>query len=69
MSKLTSRQRAALSTVRAAQASRRVILKSAAALGVIALAPTISRSAFSSSGEVNWFTWEDYAPQPPQAAP
>ncbi len=63
MSKLTSRQRAALATVRAAGASRRAILKSAAALGVIALAPTISRNAFSSSGEVNWFTWEDYAPQ------
>lgn len=63
MSKLTSRQRAALATVRAAGASRRAILKSAAALGVITLAPTISRNAFSSSGEVNWFTWEDYAPQ------
>ena len=24
----------------------------------------MSRNAFSSSGEVNWFTWEDYAPQP-----
>ena len=24
----------------------------------------LSRNAFSSSGEVNWFTWEDYAPQP-----
>jgi spermidine/putrescine transport system substrate-binding protein len=65
MTKLTSRQRAALATVHAAQASRRAILKSAAALGAAAmLAPTISRNAFSSSGELNWFTWEDYAPQP-----
>lgn len=65
MTRLTSRQRAALATVHAAQAGRRAILKSAAALGAIGLlAPTISRNAFSSSGEVNWFTWEDYAPQP-----
>lgn len=64
MTKLTSRQQAALATVRAAQASRRTILKSAAALGAVGLlSPAISRNAFSSSGEVNWFTWEDYAPQ------
>jgi spermidine/putrescine transport system substrate-binding protein len=64
MTKLTSRQRAALATVHAAQASRRAILKSAAALGAVGLlSPAISRNAFSSSGEVNWFTWEDYAPQ------
>ncbi len=65
MTKLTSRQRAALATVRSAMTSRRAILKSAAAFGAVAvLAPTISRNALSSSGEVNWFTWEDYAPQP-----
>ncbi len=65
MTHMTPRQRAALATVRAAQASRRVILKSAVAMGAVGiLAPALSKSAFSSSGEVNWFTWEDYAPQP-----
>src|SRR5215510_5614125 len=65
MNKLTSRQRAALATVIAARTSRRTILKSALALGAVGVAgPMLSRNAFSSSGEVNWFTWEDYAPQP-----
>ena len=65
MSKLTTGQRSALETVRAAQRSRRQVLKSALALGAVGLlAPAFSRNAFSSSGEVNWFTWEDYAPQP-----
>ena len=65
MSKLTSGQRSALATVRAAQTSRRQVLKSALAIGAVgALAPVFSRNAFSSSGEVNWFTWEDYAPTP-----
>lgn len=54
----------ALATVRAAQASRRSILKAASAIGAVgALAPLYVRKAFSSSGELNWFTWEDYAPQ------
>jgi spermidine/putrescine transport system substrate-binding protein len=62
---LTRAQRDALATVRAAQASRRSILKAATALGAVgALAPVYVRNAFSSSGEVSWFTWEDYAPQP-----
>lgn len=65
MSKLTSGQRSALATVRAAQHSRRQVLKSALAVGAVGLlAPGFSRNAFSSSGEVNWFTWEDYAPTP-----
>ncbi len=65
MSKLTSNQRAAKSTLRAARASRRAILKGALAAGVVTLTgPGISRNAFSSSGELSWFTWEDYAPQP-----
>lgn len=65
MKKLTSGQRSALATVRAAQASRRAILRSATALGAVGmLAPAFSRTALSSSGELNWFTWEDYAPQP-----
>ena len=62
---LTTAQQGALATVRAAQASRRSILKAATALGAVgALAPLYARNAFSSSGELNWFTWEDYAPQP-----
>jgi spermidine/putrescine transport system substrate-binding protein len=69
MSNLTPGQRSALATVRAAQASRRTILKGAVGLGAVGLgavgllAPAFVRNAFSSSGEVNWFTWEDYAPQ------
>jgi spermidine/putrescine transport system substrate-binding protein len=65
MSNLTPGQRSALATVRAAQASRRTILKGAVGLGAVGLlAPAFVRNAFSSSGELNWFTWEDYAPQP-----
>lgn len=65
MTKLSNGQRSALSTIKAATTSRRQILKAAAALGAVGmLSPMISRNAFSSSGEVNWFTWEDYAPQP-----
>jgi spermidine/putrescine transport system substrate-binding protein len=65
MTKLTGPQAAALATVRAAHASRRAILQRAAAIGAVgALAPAYVRNAFSSSGELNWFTWEDYAPQP-----
>ncbi len=65
MTELSKSQRSALATVKAAQSSRRAVLKSALALGAVGLlAPSFSRNAFSSSGEVNWFTWEDYAPQP-----
>lgn len=65
MSKLTPCQRNAMATVRAARASRRSVLKGALALGVgVAAAPAFVRKAFSSSGELSWFTWEDYAPQP-----
>lgn len=64
MSKLTSSQRSALATVKVAQASRRSILKGALAVGVTAaLSPAFVRKALSSSGELSWFTWEDYAPQ------
>ncbi len=64
MTDLSKSQRSALATVKAAQSSRRAVLKSALALGAVGLlAPAFSRNAFSSSGEVNWFTWEDYAPQ------
>ena len=65
MRKLNNGQRSALATVKAAQASRRAILRGATALGAVGmLAPAFSRHALSSSGELNWFTWEDYAPQP-----
>ncbi len=65
MTSLKDQQRAASATMRAARASRRSILKGAAALGAVGLvAPAFVRKAFSSSGELNWFTWEDYAPKP-----
>lgn len=65
MSKLTSGQHGAAATMRAARASRRKILQSAAAIGAVGLlSPAFVRQAFSSSGELNWFTWEDYAPAP-----
>jgi spermidine/putrescine transport system substrate-binding protein len=48
-----------------AGASRRSVLKSGLLLGAAAFpAPALVRNAFASSGELNWFTWEDYAPQP-----
>jgi len=65
MTKLTPGQREALATVRAAQASRRRVLKGAVALGATGLmAPALMRHALSASGELSWFTWEDYAPKP-----
>jgi spermidine/putrescine transport system substrate-binding protein len=65
MQKLTHQQSSTQATLQAARASRRAILQRAAALGAVgALAPAYVRNAFSSSGELNWFTWEDYAPQP-----
>ena len=58
-------QRSALATVRAAQRSRRAVLKGALAAGAVGLAaPGIVRKAFASSGELKWFTWDGYAPQP-----
>ncbi len=65
MQKPTHQQSSTQATLQAARASRRAILQRAAALGAVgALAPAYVRNAFSSSGELNWFTWEDYAPQP-----
>jgi spermidine/putrescine transport system substrate-binding protein len=44
--------------------TRRSVLKRAAAAGAVAsIGPWFVRDAFSSSGELNWFTWEDYAPK------
>jgi spermidine/putrescine transport system substrate-binding protein len=44
--------------------SRRSVLKGAlAATAAVFPAPALVRNALASSGEMNWFTWEDYAPQ------
>jgi spermidine/putrescine transport system substrate-binding protein len=44
--------------------SRRSVLKGAlAASAAVFPAPAFVRNALASSGELNWFTWEDYAPQ------
>jgi spermidine/putrescine transport system substrate-binding protein len=52
-------------TVRAAQLSRRSLLKSAAALGAVGLAgPLYSKNALSSSGELNLLMWSDEFPDP-----
>jgi len=46
-------------------ATRRAILMRAVAAGAVAsVGPWFVRDARSSSGELNWFTWEDYAPKP-----
>jgi spermidine/putrescine transport system substrate-binding protein len=69
MTSMSRSQKAAMATLRAATASRRAVLKGALALGATGLlAPAFSRNAFSSSGEVSWFTWEDYASPPLVAA-
>lgn len=50
-------------TVRAAQISRRLLLKSAVAFGAAGLAaPLLSRNALSSSGELNLLMWSDEYP-------
>lgn len=57
MSKLTPAQE----TMRAALLSRRSFMKSAAAVGAVGLAaPIYSKSALSSSGEVNFAGWAGY---------
>lgn len=57
MTKLTSAQE----TIRAAALSRRTLLKSAVALGAVGLAgPLYSKSALSSSGELNFMGWAGY---------
>jgi spermidine/putrescine transport system substrate-binding protein len=48
----------------AGRTTRRRLLKGIAAAGIAGVvSPAIVRDAFSSSGEVSWFTWEDYAPK------
>jgi spermidine/putrescine transport system substrate-binding protein len=53
-------------TLRAAKSfNRRTLLKASAAAGsVAAMGPWIVRDALSQQGELNWYTWEDYAPKP-----
>ena len=44
--------------------TRRSVLQRAVAAGAVAsVGPWFVRDARSSSGELNWFTWEDYAPK------
>jgi spermidine/putrescine transport system substrate-binding protein len=52
-------------TLNAAHAlTRRTLLKATVAGSVAAIGPWYVRDAFSQSGQLNWFTWEDYAPKP-----
>src|SRR5262245_4030426 len=52
-------------TLKAAHAlTRRTLLKAVAAGSVAAIGPWYVRDAFSQSGQLNWYTWEDYAPKP-----
>lgn len=52
-------------TMRAAGLNRRLLLKSAAAVGAVGLAaPMFSKNAFSSSGELNLLMWSDEFPDP-----
>ena len=60
MIKDNSRRRSGLVTERS-RSGRRAVIKGAVAGGLAF--PAIVRDAFSSSGEVSWFTWEDYAPK------
>jgi spermidine/putrescine transport system substrate-binding protein len=64
MKKLDSRA-SALETLRAAQMSRRAMLKSALAAGAVGLTgPLYVRNALSSSGELNLLMWSDEFPDP-----
>ena len=52
-------------TIRAAQLSRRTLLKSAAAIGAVGLtSPLYIKRALSSSGELNLLMWSDEYPKP-----
>src|SRR4051794_22612658 len=45
--------------------TRRTLLKGAGAAGVTAsVGPWFIKDALSSSGELTWFTWDDYEPKP-----
>ena len=52
-------------TIRAAQLSRRAMMRSAAAVGAVGMAsPMLVKNAFSSSGEINLLMWSDEYPDP-----
>ncbi|WP_374655622.1 extracellular solute-binding protein [Dongia sp.] len=52
-------------TMRAANLSRRTMLRSAAAVGAVGLSsPMLVKNAFSSSGELNLLMWSDEFPDP-----
>ena len=56
-------QNSAIETMRAAQLSRRSLLKAATALGAVGLAgPLYTKNALSSSGELNLLMWSDEFP-------
>jgi spermidine/putrescine transport system substrate-binding protein len=58
-------QDSATRTLGAASAlTRRTLLKASVATAAAATGPWYVREAFSQSGQLNWFTWEDYAPKP-----
>src|SRR6266849_4776564 len=66
MQKNRHRGSSTAATLRAARRfSRRTILKGAALAGAaVGIGPWVVRDAFSSSGELTWFTWDDYEPKP-----
>src|SRR5689334_1609051 len=61
-----SDRKAGNATLRAARRfTRRRLLKATVAGGAVAaIGPWVVRDAFSSSGELTWFTWDDYEPKP-----
>jgi spermidine/putrescine transport system substrate-binding protein len=62
--KKTKSQLATLETLRAASLSRRTVMKSAVALGAVGFAtPIVTKSALSSSGELNLLMWSDEFPK------
>ncbi len=60
----TKSQLSTLETLRMASLSRRTVMKSAVALGAVGFAtPIVTRSALSSSGELNLLMWSDEFPK------
>ena len=60
----TKSQLSTLETLRLASLSRRTVMKSAVALGAVGFAtPIVTRSALSSSGELNLLMWSDEFPK------
>jgi spermidine/putrescine transport system substrate-binding protein len=60
-----NKQKSTLELLKAAQISRRSLMKSAVAVGAVGFAaPIVSRDALSSSGELNLLMWSDEFPDP-----